>query len=350
MASAKIITIETSSYIITELVVPSGREAMPKFDPDQLPYYNVRNARKVALVTGGNSGIGWYTVLHLYLHGFVVYVGGRNSSRVNQAIREIKCEAMKRERRLKPNKRHSLGQLHYLAVDLTDLSSVEKAVRKFKSMESTLDVLINNAGVMALPYCLTTDKFEVQLQTNYISHFLLTMRLLSCIKKCKGRVICVSSIGHNLAFKYFNLSQKFNYWPNMIFTWMRYAIAKTASIQFTKMLAIKHPDVLCLSVHPGIVMNTNLFSYWTRLPIVGMFFWIFFHFVGFFFGVSNEEGSLATLKSALSSGLNSEKDNGKYFTTGGAESKPSYVANNLDNAASTWIWTVHELRDRGFDI
>ena len=138
--------------------------------------------------------------------------------------------------------------------------------------------------------------------------------------------------------------------PNIIFTWMRYAMAKTALIQFTKMLAIKHPDVLCISVHPGLVMETNLFSYWTRLPIVGIFFWIFFQIVGYFFGVSNEQGSLATLKSALSAKLTLDKDNGKYFTTGGVESKPSYVANNLDNAASSWIWTVHELRDRGFEV
>ncbi|AGO09901.1 AaceriAAL089Wp [[Ashbya] aceris (nom. inval.)] len=327
---------------------------MDKLDLDQLPYYDPRVERKVALVTGGNSGIGWYTVLHLYMHGFIVYVGGRNSSRVHKAIKEIKQEAEKRLETARQDPHDELerclGELRYLPIDLTDLRSVEKAAKKFRSQERALDVLINNAGVMALPYELTHDGFEVQMQTNYVSHFLLTMRLLPYVKRSGGRVVTLSSIGHKIQFTYFTLDCHFDYRPNIFFTWLRYAMAKTAAIQFTKMLAIKHPDVMCIAVHPGLVMNTNLFSYWTRLPIVGIIFWIFFQIVGFCFGVSNEEGSIGTLKSALSPALTLERDNGKYFTTGGVESRPSSVANNLDNAASTWIWTVHQLRDRGYEI
>ncbi|SCV05825.1 LANO_0H16006g1_1 [Lachancea nothofagi CBS 11611] len=323
---------------------------MADFDLNSLPYYNLQKDRKVALVTGGNSGIGWFTVLHLYMHGFAVYVAGRNSSRVSRAIKDIKKEAKARIEKLDPKDRHSVGELRFLSLDLTQLKTVEKATKKFRSLEASLDVLINNAGVMALPFSVTEDGFEIQLQTNYIAHFLLAMQLLPSIKRCRGRVISVSSIGHNLELSYFSLAQSFNYKPNIIFTWMRYAMAKTASIQFAKMLAIKHPTVLCMSVHPGLVMKTNLFSYWTRLPIVGIFFWFYFQLVGYFFGVSNEQGSVATLKAALSTELQREWDNGKYLTTGGKESKPSYVANNLDNAASTWLWTVHELRDRGYDV
>lgn len=319
------------------------------FDPDTLPYYNPALQRKVALITGGNSGIGWYTVLHLYMHGFVVYMCGRNSSRVNKAIKAITIEAKKRCGQ-KNGPKGYLGSLHYLHTDLADLKCVERAAMKIIKKEDQLDVLINNAAVMALPYEVTKDGFEIQLQTNYIAHFLLSIRLLPLLQKSHGRLITLSSVGHNLEFIYWNLSQDWNYRPNMIFTWLRYAMAKTASIQFTKMMAIKYPDILCLSIHPGLVMNTNLFSYWTRLPLVGIFFWMLFQIVGFFFGVSNEQGSLATLLCALSPDLSTEEDNGKYFVTGGVESKPSYIANNLDDAASTWIWTVHELRDRGFII
>ncbi|CAH00431.1 Env9p [Kluyveromyces lactis] len=327
-----------------------------EFDITKLPYYDPKVDNKVALVTGGNSGIGYYTVLHLYLHGFKVYLGGRNSSRVNHAIKEIKKEAEIRLRKGQDEKPHDglmirkTGKLEYLHIDLTDLNSVEKAATKFTVQEDHLDVLINNAGVMAIPYELTKDNFEIQMQTNYVSHFLLTMRLLPLIKARKGRVITVSSLGHNLIFFNCNPGAQFNYWPSMFFMWCRYALAKTASIQFTKMLAIKNPDILCMSLHPGLVMNTNLFSYCTRLPFVGIFFWILFQFVGYFFGVSNEQGAISTLKCALSSDLSAETDNGAYFTTGGYPSKPSRVANSLDNAASTWIWTVHELRDRGHEI
>lgn len=83
---------------------------------------------------------------------------------------------------------------------------------------------------------------------------------------------------------------------------------------------------------------------------MGIFFWMLFQIVALLFGVSYEQGSLATLKCILSPHLTTDKDNGKYFITGAVESKPSYVANNLDDAASTWIWTVHALRDRGFEV
>ncbi|EDO17140.1 hypothetical protein Kpol_1072p10 [Vanderwaltozyma polyspora DSM 70294] len=326
------------------------------FDPESLPYYNPETERKVAVVTGGNSGIGWYTVLHLYMHGFTVYIFGRNSNKVNKAIDEIIKQAKKRFKHFKKEendektKERYLGNIYYVHMDLTDLKSVERACKKFSKVETKLDVLVNNAAVMALPFEMTKDGFEIQLQTNYVSPFLLSLRLLPLIEAANGRLVTLSSLGHNLQQVHWSLDQNFNYKPNMIFTWFRYAMAKTSVIQFTKMMAIKYPNVLCLSIHPGLVMNTNLFSYWTRLPIVGMFFWMLFQLVGYFFGVSNEEGSLATIKCALSPELTLDKDNGKYFSTGGVETKPSHIANNLDNAASTWIWTIHELRDRGFDV
>ncbi|GAV54998.1 hypothetical protein ZYGR_0AS03210 [Zygosaccharomyces rouxii] len=321
------------------------------FNPDSLPYYDPAEDRKVAVITGGNSGIGWFTVLHLYMHGFVVYICGRNSNRVNEAIKELETEAAKRiSKRSKDAPRIHLGSLYYLHNDLSDLKCVERAASKICKKEEKLDVLINNAATVALPYELTKDNFEIQLQTNYIAHFLLSIRLLPLLQRAKGRLITLTSVCHQLEFRYWGLSQDWNYEPNMLFTWLRYAMAKTASIQFTKMMAIKYPEVLCLSIHPGMVMNTHIFSYWTRLPIVGIFFWMLFQIVGIFFGVSNEQGSLATLRCALTPHLNTDKDNGKYFTTEGVESKPSYIANNLDDAASTWIWTVHALRDRGFEV
>ncbi|AQZ10678.1 ENV9 (YOR246C) [Zygosaccharomyces parabailii] len=323
------------------------------FDADSLPYYDPAKERKVAVITGGSSGIGWYTVLHLYMHGYVVYICGRNSNRVNEAIKDVQREAQVRVEQRKPGPGRPaahFGSLHYLHSDLSDLKCVERAAAKLRKREEKLDVLINNAAAVGLPYKLTKDNFEIQLQTNYIAHFLLSMRLLPLLQKARGRLITNTSVCHQLEFRYWPLSQGWNYRPNMVFTWLRYAMSTTASIQFTKMMAIKYPEVLCLSIRPGMVMSTHLFSYWTRLPIVGIFFWMLFQIVALLFGVSYEQGSLATLKCILSPHLTTDKDNGKYFITGAVESKPSYVANNLDDAASTWIWTVHALRDRGFEV
>lgn len=325
------------------------------WDPSELPYYNPQVEDRVAVVTGGNSGIGWFTVLHLYMHGFRVYVCGRNSHKVSRAMDDIIEEAVRRHNLYlkglhdqKPTR--YLGSLQYLHTDLTDLKCVDRAAAKILRMENHLDVLVNNAGVMAVPYEITKDGFEIQMQTNYIAHFLLTMRLLPLLRCSHGRVVTLSSLGHHIIFKYSKLDETWNYFPNFVFTWFRYAMTKVASIQYTKMLAIKNPDILFVSVHPGLVMNTNLFSFWTRLPLVGIFFWLLFQVVGFMFGVSNEQGAYSTLRCSLSQELTTTNDNGKYFTTGGKESRSSYVANNLDDAASTWIWTMKQLRNRGFDI
>lgn len=337
-----------------------GHSLTMTLDVESLPYLNPSIDRRVALITGGNSGIGYFTVLHLFLHGYVIYIAGRSKSRVQRSIKELK-EAAGTARlgyTAQETNERFLGDLHYLDIDLLNLSSVINAVESFKMKERRLHLLINNAGVMALPYSKTNDNFEIQLQTNYISPFLLTTLLLPLMEitadvesnKDPPRIIYLSSIGHHFIFRYFDMNSTFNYMPNIVFTWFRYGLAKTAGIHFTKMLALRNPKILSLSVHPGFVMNTNLFSYWTRLPIIGIVFWCLFQVFGYLFGVSNVDGCLATVKCCLDPLLSLEKDNGKYYVTGGVESEPSSVARDMDFAARTWIWTVHELGERGISI
>ncbi|CUM47903.1 unnamed protein product [Debaryomyces tyrocola] len=334
---------------------------MTSFDPESISYFNPKVDRRVALITGGNSGVGWYTVLHLYLHGYIVYIAARSKTRVNTSINELKEEAMlirlKYTSQQSSNERF-LGELYFLEIDLLSLSAVLNAVETFKSREKHLNILINNASVMALPYSITKDGFEIQMQTNYISPFLLTTKLLPLLessselfpKSGPPKIIYLSSIGHQLAFKYFNLNSTFNYRPNIVFTWFRYGLAKTCGIHFMKMLALRNPKILCMSVHPGLVMNTNLFSYWTRLPIIGILFWCLFQIFGYLFGVSSEQGSYATVRCCLDPKLSLEEDNGKYFVTNGAEAEPSKIAKNMNFAARTWIWTVQELSERKISI
>jgi len=321
--------------------------AVVKFNPDSLAYTDPNVERRVALVTGGNSGIGWFTVLHLYLHGYVVYIGGRSRSRVERAMKEISEEALKR----RGDKEYiHLGQLKFIEIDLLDLSSVEQAAQCFKTKELNLHLLINNAGVMALPHGMSKDGFEIQLQTNYVGPFLLTQRLIPIMNQGRPRILYLSSIGHHFELTKFSLDCTFDYRPNILFTWFRYGLAKTAGIHYMQSLSLKNPEILCLAVHPGFVMSTNLFFYWTRLPIIGLFFHLMFQIFGFFFGVSNETGSYSTIKCALDENLTAEKDNGKYFTTYGIESKPSKVASSMDYAAESYIWTIQELRKRGHQV
>ncbi|ODV88289.1 hypothetical protein CANARDRAFT_26444 [[Candida] arabinofermentans NRRL YB-2248] len=328
---------------------------MSQGDPDNLPYFNPSEERRVCFITGGNSGIGYYTVLHLYLHGYIVYLGGRSRTRVETAIKSIKEEAISRRSKFSSKQLNGrfLGDLKFLEIDLLNLQSVNKAAIEFKSREKQLHVIINNAGVMAQPYSKTMDNFEIQLQVNYVSHFLLTNKLLPLLEAndtITPRVVYLSSIGHWLCPIPVELGTQFDYRPNIIFTWFRYGLAKTAGIQFMKSLARSHPTILCFAVHPGFVMNTNLFSHFTRLPLIGFMFWVFFQIFGYIFGVSNEQGSYSTLKCVLSEELTLENDNGKYFATLGVESEPSYVARSISHGDQNWAWTVAELNKRGYSL
>lgn len=326
------------------------------FNPDSLPYFDKKVARRVCFITGGNSGLGFYSILNLFLHGYIIYIAGRSKKRVTNAIAKIKQEALLRRAKQTPEQlehRH-LGELKFIEIDLTKLRSVDHAVQQFKSREKHLDLLVLNAGIMAVPYGVTRDGFEVQLQTNYISHFLIVDRLIGMMTDQNivhdPRIVFLSSVGHWMTPFHFKLEWQYNYWPNIVFTWFRYGMAKTAGIQMVKSLARKYPTVLCMAVHPGFVMNTNLFSHFTRLPIIGIIFWAFFQLFGWLFGVTNEEGSYSTLRCALDPTLTREKDNGKYFATYGIERQPSSIAMNPDYADESWAWTVQALEKCGYQM
>lgn len=327
---------------------------------ESLPYLNPSLDRRIVFITGGNSGLGFYTVLQLYLHGYTIYLAGRSKSRCLNSIKELKLKAKEIQDTysLEESNNRFLGDLRFLEIDLSNLNLIINAVENFKKLEDHLHILINNAGAMALPYTLTIDNFDIQLQTNFISPLVLTTKLLPILEKTKDkfpslptpRIIYLSSFGHLFALQYFNLSNSLDYYPNLVFTWVRYGMAKVAGIHFMKMLSLRNPKILFLTVHPGLIMNTNLFTYWTRLPIVGIMFWCLFHIFGYFFGTTSKEGANVVIKCCLDEKLSVEKDNGKYFGPDGKESQPSNIATNMDYAARTWIWTINELSKRGITI
>lgn len=325
------------------------------FTPETLPYHNPRVDRRVCVITGGNSGIGYRSVLNLYVHGFVVYMAGRDPQRMEKAVAHIKREAKAQREKYTPLQMESrfLGELHTLNLDLLDLASVDVCVREFQAREKYLNVLILNAGIMAVPYAQTKDGFEIQLQTNYVAHFLLTdglMPMLDATGVKDPRIVYLSSIGHWFAPFQFNLSSQFNYWPNLFWTCVRYGMSKCVGIQFTRTLAKRHPRVLSVSVHPGIIFDTNLFTHLTNWPIIGSLFWLNFQILQFFIGVSIEEGCWSTIKCAASDELDVCKDNGKFYVTKGVEATPSFIASNDDHAAKNWAWTVQNLEKRGYKV
>ena len=136
-----------------------------------------------ALVTGATSGLGYETALELLRHGADVLVAARNPAKAARASEEL-AQASGREPTV-------------VALDLADLMSIEKAADEVSKTYDKLDLLVNNAGVMAPPYQQTADGFELQIGTNHLGHFALTGRLLKLLLKAPDpRVVTVSSFMH----------------------------------------------------------------------------------------------------------------------------------------------------------
>lgn len=143
----------------------------------------------VAIVTGGNSGIGYETTKQLALRNARVYIASRSQERVDQAINKMRNESGVNL------------DIRFLKMDLNALQSVAGAADRFAKQESRLDILINNAGVMNVPISYTVDGYETQWQVNYLAPYVLTTKLLPlmlntashCGRMDRVRVVNISS-------------------------------------------------------------------------------------------------------------------------------------------------------------
>ncbi|MGW7045492.1 oxidoreductase [Streptomyces avermitilis] len=198
---------------------------------------------RVAVVTGANSGLGYVTARELARKGARVVLACRSEARGAEAGDRLAAEL--------PGAEVELGRL-----DLGDLGSV----RDFAAWipYERLDLLVNNAGVMALPYGTTADGFETQFGVNHLGHFALTGLLLPTLLGTPGaRVVTVSSGLHALA----NIDIDDLNGERRYRRWIAYARSKTANLLFTheltRRLAAHGSEVLAAAAHPGYAA-TNL--------------------------------------------------------------------------------------------
>lgn len=196
-------------------------------------------AGKTMLVTGCNSGLGYETLRVLTLRGARVVGTARSVAKAKEA-----CDAVG-------------GQTVPLACELSDPASVRACVESVKREGITLDALICNAGIMALPRRETAHGVELQLFTNHIGHFILVNGLLERLAEA-GRVVMLSSSAHARAPKegiqFDNLDGAKAYSP-----WAAYGQSKLANILFAKELARRFEGTrrTANAVHPGVI-RTNL--------------------------------------------------------------------------------------------
>jgi NAD(P)-dependent dehydrogenase (short-subunit alcohol dehydrogenase family) len=208
---------------------------MPKWTTSDIPDLT----GKRAVVTGANSGLGLQTARELAAHGATVLLACRSAERGEQALASI--------RRAIPGADIALGSL-----DLADLASVRAFA---KDHGSALDLLVNNAGVMALPRRTTADGFELQFGTNHLGHFALTGLLLPVLLQRPGaRVVTVTSMMHWLGrVDLTDLDGERRYRR-----WAAYCQSKLANLLFAKELDRRAGGRLTsVAAHPGYAA-TNL--------------------------------------------------------------------------------------------
>ena len=235
-----------------------------------------------AVVTGSNSGIGLQAALELARHGAEIVLACRDAGRGAAAVKRIKAEA--------PGANVELRTL-----DLADLASV----RTFAAdLNRDLDLLVNNAGVMAIPRRSTADGFEMQLGTNHLGHFALTGLLLpALLRRPEPRVVTLSSSMHRTGHLDFDdLQGERNYRR-----WGAYSQSKLANLLFAFELARRAEaagsPLLSVAAHPGYAA-TNLQSARLEDGVVAWMEAQFMRMGNLVFAQSDAAGALPTLYAA----------------------------------------------------
>ncbi len=282
------------------------------------------------VITGANSGIGFDAARILASRG----------ARVTLACRSVERAAIAREAILA---RAPDAQVDTCALDLSSLRSIRRFTEDFLTRERSLDVLINNAGIMAIPRTLTEDGFEMQLGTNHLGHFALTAGLLPALLAAeRARVVTVSSAVHRqgvIRFDDLHGERSYSKWP-------AYAQSKLANLLFTleldqRIRAANH-GLLAVACHPGYAA--------TNLPFVGpslensALAAAVMRLGNKLVAQSSEQGALPTVFAAVESSVRSNDFIGPdgLFELRGHPIRVNPARRATDSDAAARLWAVSE--------
>ena len=202
-------------------------------------------AGRIALITGANSGIGLEAARMLAANGAHVVLACRSRPKAEAARKAILADT-------------ASGEVSLVDLDLSSLASTATAAAEVRSRFERLDLLVNNAGVMATPYERTVDGFELQFATNHLGHAALTAHLLPALLATEGsRVVSISSLAHRMGrIDFDDLQSERGYKP-----WRAYGQSKLANLLFTfelqRRLDAAGAGTIAVAAHPGI-SETNL--------------------------------------------------------------------------------------------
>ena len=290
--------------------------------PHNLPEQNGR----IFIVTGANTGLGYENSYTLAKKGATVIMACRSLKKANKAKDSIKEEV--------PN-----ADLEVMEIDLSSLDSVRNFAKAYQSKYDRLDVLINNAGVMMPPYTKTDDGYELQLEANFLGHFLLTGLLMdTLLKTANSRVVTLSSIAHkNAKINFDDLQSEKKYSASDAYGQSKLACLFFAYELQRRLEKAGHNQTISTAAHPGIA-TTELARHMPKLVYA-----ILKYTVAPFLTHAPKEGAKPTLVAAIG-----EVKGGDYFgPTGfnefkGKPGKVSSTALSKDAAIAKRLWEKSE--------
>lgn len=276
---------------------------------------------KVIIVTGATSGLGKEATRILTQKNATIIMAVRNTKKAEAVAQEIK-------------KQHPNAQIDIKEMDLSSLASVKLFANGVLKNYDQLDVLINNAGIMACPFDKTQDGYEIQMGTNHLGHFALTGLLMPLLETTKNaRIVATSSIGHrmgNIDFADINWEKrKYN-------SSKAYADSKLANLYFTYALANKlnpeKKDIKVTVAHPG----------WTRTDLQKHSWYM--RMLNPLFSQGPDQGVLPTLRAAFDPNANSGEYFGpsRFFEMHGSPIVVKSNERSHDTEAAKKLWHISE--------
>ncbi|KAL2825098.1 hypothetical protein BDW59DRAFT_162043 [Aspergillus cavernicola] len=292
---------------------------------------------RVALVTGGNAGMGFAVAEQLAVHGAKVYMAARSESKAGHAIRQYQ-------------QLHGLGakgSITWLPLDLSSVKDVRRAVEQLRSLEQKLDILVNSAGQMMADYALSEDQLEMSVSVNHMGHFALTTMLLPLLRNATGedtgdvRVVTISSGIHSKISRKdlggsWDMDRTFasdaGHVNSLRAKVLRYAYSKLLNILFATELQRRCDresiPIISMSINPGLVATDGaleLYPTWLRGALKAV-------------GRTPLQGANAALFAAIAPevGLKRAQYRGSYLNSRGEVDRASDIASDAQLAAELW--------------
>ena len=290
---------------------------------------------KVILITGGTAGLGYETAVSFAAHNpGQIFFTGRSQPSADKLIKEV-------------NAKYPTVPIAFMKCDLASLDSVRDAAQDVVSKTDRLDIVMANAGVMALGPGLTKDGYEIQFGTNHMGQALLVnllTPLLESTAKQHGdvRVVWNTSLGHKghppggIIFDKLKTEQTDIFF--ILGRWIRYSQSKLANLLYAREYAKHHPSITSVSVHPGVsatglVTSLSSFDRW----------FVYLTNIGRMISPEHCSWNQQWAATATLGKGDREVETGTYYEPVGIKGKLVTQAANGELAQKLWDWTQKEL-------